>query len=151
MQDNNIATPKAVLLLGYGGLIPFIAFTLAMLFDPLRSGIWRDTVLTYASVILSFVGALHWAFAMLAKDLSSNLSQSQRYAWSVVPALVGWFALLIPPLVAGIVLAVFFIIHLDQDRRLIKQIELPTWYLPLRIQLTLVATLAVVIAGLTAP
>jgi hypothetical protein len=142
--------PKAAIILGYSGLIPFIAFSLSMSLDSYRASIWRDALLTYGSVILSFVGALHWAFAMLAKDLPP-LTQKQRYAWSVVPALVGWFALLIPPFIAGTLLAVFFILHYDQDRRLSKHMSLPAWYLPLRLQLTVVATLAVLIGGLSAP
>ena len=142
--------PKAAIILGYSGLIPFIAFSLSIFLDSYRASIWRDALLTYGSVILSFVGALHWAFAMLTKDLSP-LTQKQRYAWSVIPALVGWFALLIPPFVAGISLAIFFIVHYDQDRRLSKHMLLPAWYLPLRLQLTVVATVAVLIAGLSAP
>ncbi|MBU6468682.1 MAG: DUF3429 domain-containing protein [Betaproteobacteria bacterium] len=150
MNNSTTPLPKAVIWLGYGGIIPFVAFTLALFLDPLRSSIWRDSVLSYGSIILSFVGALHWAFAMLAPDLN-ELTQKQRYAWSVIPALAGWFALLIPPFMAGLLLGVFFILHLDQDRRLNKLNVLPQWYLPLRVSLTVVATLSVLIAGLTAP
>jgi hypothetical protein len=51
------------------------------------------------------MGAIHWGLAMK----TSSASDSARwYALGVLPALVGWFALLLPSLPALILLAVAF-------------------------------------------
>lgn len=53
-------------------------------------------LLSYGAVILSFVGALHCGFAM-AHPATAEQGVSGMYVWSIMPALVGWVALLITP------------------------------------------------------
>jgi NADH:ubiquinone oxidoreductase subunit 5 (subunit L)/multisubunit Na+/H+ antiporter MnhA subunit len=74
---------------------------------------------------------------MTRTDLSEQ-HRNATWAWSVVPALLAWLALLITP-AAGVVLVVGFLAQYLQDRRLSRQSSLPPWYLPLRLQLTSVA------------
>jgi Protein of unknown function (DUF3429) len=64
--------------------------------------------------------------------------------WSVVPSLVAWMALLMTPRSAVMLLVAGFLIHLWQDRRLVQRVNLPAWYLPLRLKLTLVACLSLI-------
>ena len=92
----------------------------------------------YGAVILSFVGALHWGIAMSAPDLEAALRR-RAFAWSVVPALMAWPALLLEPRVGSVILVAAFAIHYLQDRRLASQASLPGWYLPLRLRLSTVA------------
>ena len=88
--------PLLVAWLGYGGLIPFVALTVGLQMSPEwadRFGLW---LLGYGAVILSFVGALHWGFAMMIEELA--LARRQRaYAWSVVPSLLGFAAIILGP------------------------------------------------------
>jgi hypothetical protein len=42
-------------------------------------------LVNYGAVILSFVGALHWGFAMTAQDMKAE-QRSGRFIWSVIPA-----------------------------------------------------------------
>lgn len=81
--------PRLVALLGYGGLLPFGLGALGLLFMPTGHALWQTLLLAYAAIILSFVGALHWGFAMGA-DASDAPG---LYSWSVVPALLGWAGL----------------------------------------------------------
>lgn len=140
-----ISSPQRVALLGYGGLLPFIATAIGSVLDGAHAAFWRDALQTYGAVILSFVGALHWGFAMLAKDLD-DAERDARYLWSVIPALLAWPALLLSGGLANALLLGGFLLHYWQDRRLAQRCALPSWYLPLRGQLTGVACLCLIIS-----
>lgn len=126
--------------LGYGGLLPFAGTALLCWLDPSHRGLWLEVLLAYGAVILSFVGALHWAFAMV-HPAAAGRPMNGLYAWSVMPSLLGWLALLVAPTVGATLLIAGFLVHYRQDRRLAKLLPLPAWYLPLRLQLTTVACL----------
>lgn len=151
--------PRLVVLLGYGGLLPFAAGVIGLLLVPAGQAVWQTMLLGYAAVILSFVGALHWGFAMRAEPaLALGL-----YGWSVVPALLGWLALLLPGLLpllgsdsrtgtawAALLLIVAYAAHYLRDRRITRQQALPAWYLPLRLRLSVGALLALTVLAATA-
>jgi hypothetical protein len=95
-------------------------------------------LLSYGAVILSFVGALHWSFAMLLHELPIN-KKRWSFLWSIAPSLAAWISLSIPTFYGLILLAVFFAIALMRDKQLLDNIALPSWYMPLRRNLTVVA------------
>ena len=132
--------PRSVAWLGYGGLLPFLVLAPISLVDMHHAPLWSDPLFAYGAIILSFVGALHWGFAMTLADLAEE-QRTGRFIWSVVPALLAWPAVLLSPIFAGPLLIVGFIAHYWQDRRLAAGTRLPAWYLPLRLRLTSVACL----------
>ena len=81
--------------------------------------------------------------AMSLPDLSDR-QRSAWFAWSVVPALIAWPAVLFSPPLAAPLLVFGFIAHYLQDRRLASQARLPDWYLPLRLRLSCVACICLV-------
>lgn len=126
-------------LLGYLGLLPILLSTTLIFFDSHHVMLWRNLLLTYAVVILSFLGALHWAFAMSIE----NLTIEKRHAmliWSVIPSLVAWVALFIPQTFGLLLLSCFFVFALLMDIKLAQLNRLPAWYLPMRFRLTIVMT-----------
>lgn len=135
--------PRSVAWLGYGGLLPFTYLALAVPLDPTHAPLWRGTLIAYSAVILSFVGAVHWGFAMTQASLKPQ-QRSLAYVWSVVPALLGWVALLLPVAPASVVLIVGFVAHYALDRQLMRSADLPAWYLPLRLRLTAVACICLI-------
>jgi len=147
-NENAIALPRTVAWLGYGGLIPFLALTPASLLDHHHGALWSDALYAYGAIILSFIGALHWGLAMSQPELSER-QRSAWFAWSVVPALIAWPAILFSPPLAAPLLVFGFIAHYLQDRRLARQARLPDWYLPLRLRLSSVAVVCLV-AGIFA-
>nr|WP_315429326.1 DUF3429 domain-containing protein [uncultured Albidiferax sp.] len=138
--------PPTVAWLGYGGLLPFIALALAAVLDSAPHYAWGAALRTYGAVILAFVGALHWGFAMALAGLDARQRQ-RRFVWSVVPSLLAWPALLVPPWLALGLLVVGFLAHYAQDLRLARMASLPTWYLPLRLRLTTVACVCLLLGG----
>ena len=147
-KDHSVALPRIVAWLGYGGLIPFITLATASLLDHQHGVLWRDALLGYGAVILSFIGALHWGLAMGLPGLSER-QRAACFGWSVIPALIAWLAVTFSSIVGAPMLFLGFVAHLMQDRRLARHAALPPWYLPLRMRLSIVAV-ACLLVGLVA-
>ena len=139
-MTSSTSSPSVVTWLGYGGLIPFVVLALANVFEPTYAITWTRALLGYGAVILSFVGALHWGFAMTHPQLQDRAHHA-LYLWSVVPSLLGWVALLMVPKAGATLLIAGLLAHYRQDLRLARVINLPGWYLPMRLRLTVLACL----------
>lgn len=137
-MPGNEATAK---ILGYAGLIPFVTLSigswiaLPLISEPL------PVLIAYAATILSFMGAIHWGIAMSGSKEQNNA----RFYISVLPALLAWLALLIPPAYALAIFIFTFIALYLYERFSPDSVDFPQWYLPMRGTLTLV-----VVACLTA-
>ena len=136
--------PRHVAWLGYGGLLPFIGLAALAGIDPHHDVVWSDALVGYGAVILSFIGALHWGVAMSAPGLDAVVRR-RAFVWSIVPALLAWPASLLAGSVAPLLLVLGFVVHFVMDKRLAGMAELPSWYLPLRWRLTLVACLCLML------
>jgi hypothetical protein len=134
--------PRPALVLGGAGLIPFLAGV---------AGVWTldypdfflalNLMMAYAAVVLAFLGAVHWGLA-LAQEAAGNWG---RLAPSVLPALAGWSALMLPNALGLLLLAIGFAGAFLADRAAVTANRAPAWYKALRKPLTLV-----VLAGLAA-
>jgi len=146
------STPRIVVLLGYGGLIPFMSLAGISLTTIFPRPFVESAMFYYAATILSFVAALHWGFAMTIKSLSEQ-EQTRRYLWSVIPPLLAWVALLMAPTICTLILIGGFIAHLWQDIVFHQrpEVELPKWYLPLRIRLTTIAVSCLTVLLIQSP
>lgn len=140
--------PSVPLWLGAGGLIPFVILTGAVWFSDEAYRIMAyEWLRTYAAVILSFVGALHWSFAMLHPKMTEP-ERNTVMAWSIVPALVAWLALLAPLRHGLAVTAAMFALHYAMDRAFVQRFALAEWYLPLRGGLTIVVIVCLTLAAI---
>ncbi|CEN55684.1 conserved membrane protein of unknown function [Candidatus Methylopumilus turicensis] len=108
--------------------------------------VWRNLLISYAAVILSFLGAVYWGVAMIVKEMPIK-KRNVMLSWSVIPSIVAWIGLLIPQVYGLIVMSIFFVISFFMDMQLMKSEAKPTWYLPLRFQLTVVVTTCLVTAA----
>lgn len=90
-------------LLTFAGAIPFLIIGAVILFDPLASATAIEVLISYGAVILSFIGAVHWGFAL--RDVAHPVGatplspaslgyERQLLTFGIVPALIGWVALL---------------------------------------------------------
>lgn len=128
--------PTPPLVFGLGGLIPFCGLALAAWVAAPENAVQAVRFLAYyGAVILSFVGALHWAFAMTQPI--GEFERGRVYGWSVCPAIAAWFALMLPTAGGLVVMAVVFLLHYRMDSKLAQLAALPAWYLKLRLWLTL--------------
>ncbi|HEY7804960.1 MAG TPA: DUF3429 domain-containing protein [Orrella sp.] len=133
---NSTKIPLSVLLPGLAGLIPFVVLSLSEVMSlglpPIISLIAFNT---YGAVILSFVGAIWWG---LAAGSTQSVPRQVMFSWSVVPALIGWFATLVAPDVGVLMLSVGFALQWLGDAWLVRRYRdvAPAWLFPLRTILT---------------
>lgn len=88
--------------LSVAGLIPFLVAGIIVLLDPVDTPIAVQVLISYGAVILSFIGAVHWGFALrdTAHPLPGAMTpqmlgyERQLLTFGVLPALLGWLALL---------------------------------------------------------
>lgn len=159
MAARKQAIPTPALVLGVGGLIPFITTALTLCFPAtivqlLGNGFSATDTQHYAilalgaygAVILSFLGGIRWGKLLNDK---SRIRHWTPLALSVVPSLVAWFALLLAPLWMLSVLAAGFVLQYAQDIEAVKRAELPAWFGRLRTILTTGAVLSL-LTGLVA-
>ncbi|XP_024385924.1 uncharacterized protein [Physcomitrium patens] len=154
------AVPFPALLLGAAGLIPFVALTpplAQMLPIPAIVAVsYADAQAAYGASIVSFLGAIHWGLAMAdyaapGKGGVANMTlMTTRYVWSVVPSLMAWTALLLPPgcKFALLIFSLWTALGVDFVYARLKLV--PYWFLSLRWPLTLVASVSMVPSMLAA-
>ncbi len=136
--------PRPALVLGLSGLAPFIAATLVLVAGAGEAeSTWRLLLLGYGVAILSFMGGVQWGLAMQRADARDWL----RYGTSVVPALLGWIAFVLPPIAQFPLLAAAFVLLLAYDLNAARRGETPAWYPNLRWPLTVVVTLCLVVVS----
>ena len=136
--DTAPSAPRMVSWLGYGGLLPFLAFAMLTWTNHERWALWHECLLFYGAVILSFVGALHWGVAMTTGKMSAR-ERDAMFAWSVVPALMAFVALIAHSVVGDVLLVLGFLLHYGMDLRIASRAAMPAWYLPLRWRLSVTA------------
>ncbi len=133
-------TPRSAVAsrLGYAGTLPLLLIAAAMWVVPGWQSWLHPALLAYAALVLSFVGAVHWGLALVdAPPLPQGFAE-RMFAWSVVPCLVAWVALLAPRPWATLLLVAGMLVQRLQDQRLARVRTLPRWYLRLRTHLSVV-------------
>lgn len=137
--------PLSAFVLGWAGVIPFAALAIATVARWPLPVPAEFALRAYGVAILSFMGGVQWGLTMRAGDGSDE--GWRGYAASVLPALLGWVALLIPSRPGLVLLAIGFAALLAYDLRTVRQGYAPPWYGRLRWQLT---SAVVVLLGVAA-
>jgi len=124
--------------LGYGGLIPFIGLAWAVWSpDPSERARSLSALLGYGAIILGFLGAIHWGLAM--REAPGKATGS--LVWGVTPSLFAWVALLLNPAVGLCLVGAGLWACFAVDCMAYPRFGVRAW-LPMRLVLTLVASLA---------
>ena len=143
--------PLTAWILGFGGVIPFLALFLALLpgFSPGFADSREITLwlLAYAAIILSFLGAIHWGVALArGDDTANNRSANWSFLYGIMPALLAWFALLLPHNIALFLMAGLVMLAYGADAILLFK-RLNSDYSILRLYLTAAVTLLLLASG----
>jgi len=148
-----MSIPRAPLLLGLAGLIPFIWGALTVLNDDLAA-IGADTLgprfvgpyvqLFYGSVILSFMSGVLWGFATKAPGARA----ATGYTLSVIPALWAFFMTGGGPTSAATNLIFGFAGLLMLDFAFSQWGLTPRWWMRLRLLLTAIVILCLAVTVL---
>ena len=136
------------LVFGLAGLIPFIGLAGVAAIGPEQWRTVAQILLTqYGALILSFVGALHWGYAL--QQEARGREAWLRYGYSVVPALWAWLALQFPSSLGMQMLGLALIVCLVVDFALLKLATLPVWFTRLRVILTTGGSASLLVASVT--
>jgi hypothetical protein len=137
-------TPPRVL--GFAGLMPFIALAAMIRLGPGTWYVYWMTALSYyGAVILTIVGALQWAYAL--KRSARGGSAWLQYGFSVAPALIAWLSLLLPVWSALQLQAGGLLVCYAFDRNMACFDPVPAWFLRMRAVLTLVGAASLTFAS----
>ncbi len=121
--------------LGYLAVVPFVAgAALVWIVDRAWHASIAQALSAYAAVVVAFIGALHWGLAFPQSAPAPRL-----FVWGVVPSLVAWVAVLLPPRIGLVIHAAMLVACYLVDRMTYPQQGVGAW-LPLRLRLTIVAT-----------
>ena len=155
----------APILLGVAGAVPFVALAapLAPMLDPylpeaLFPAAYRGEMqAAYGATILSFLGGIHWGFASagfggagaVALPAATKAARERvllagpvRFAWSVVPSLVAWPALMLSLPYQLVTVATSLGAALAVDVAYATKGLSPRWLTPLRFGLTATAAVS---------
>lgn len=135
------ATPRAAAWMGYLGLLPFLAGAIGMWAGVAVAGTW---LAAYGAIILSFVGAIHWGAAA-----SRGQYAPLPYVLSVVPALIGWLALMLTPAAGLALMAIAFAAWRIAEHGLLDEYQ-PGWLRRLRTRLTAGASVSLLVGAAAA-
>ena len=134
------SSPRPALVLGIAGAIPFTHLAILSLAAPEYIQLIVQAQCAYAASILSFIGAVHWGFAL------SNPVRLQpdwgTLGYSVTPSLVAWLALLMKPGYGLVTLSIGLLYAFARD---MNTKCFPVWYYALRKVLTTLAVSSVLI------
>lgn len=142
--------PRAALILGWLGVIPFAACAvLTVTGGVLSYSATIDALVVYGAIILSFMGGAQWGLAMVTASADYKL-MGFRLAVSVVPALVAFGLALMPSASALFGLATAFAALFLHDVALVGNDAAPAWYPALRAQLTAAVVACLIFGGIYA-
>jgi hypothetical protein len=131
--------------LALAGFVPFAVLAL-WLYGIAPDHPWRQGTIVlltaYGAIILSFLGGLRWGIALTDRDGESR----RDLMLGVVPPLLGWSAIVVPPPLTFVLLAVAFAAQGAWDSLTLTSDAVPAWFRRLRIQMTMLVVAALVVA-----
>lgn len=105
-----------------------------------------DILLTYAAVIVSFLGGIHWGFAVNQYTQNRPIA-NMLIAESIIPSLVAWAVLLYPDhYVQLLVLTLLYTFTWGIDSLLYNNNLMPQWFFNIRCIITPVVVVSLYVA-----
>lgn len=142
MKNYNI--PKLITALG---ILPFILITLALWLKVGDRAMCGAALVSYAVMILSFVGGIHWGLALTSTQ--TGTARTMMFVESSVFVFAGWVVAL-SPIILPYKLIGLMILYGNiwvADKLYARKLTLPEWFLPIRTTSTLIVMLCLVLAA----
>jgi hypothetical protein len=128
--------------LGLAGLLPFVLGAAGVwLLNLDWSALAATALLTYAAVIVSFLGGIHWGLAMRQVRAPRGW-----LIWGVLPSVLAWAGLLLNSAWGLLLMAASLILCYVVDCQIYRPLQLGRWLI-LRGLLTFVAVLSCLAAA----
>ena len=128
--------------LAWLGLLPFVGGALLVWLVDARAHPYVTLALSsYAALIVSFLGGIHWGLAMRQSAPAVSL-----LGWGVCASLLAWVAVLMPPNAGLVIEGALLVAAYLVDRRVYPREGLARW-LTLRFRLTAIGALSCFVAA----
>jgi hypothetical protein len=138
---------KLPLILTLVGGVPFIVLSILISvksFNNTKDAL--DILLTYAAVIISFLGGIHWGFAVHQFTANRPIA-NMLIAESIVPSLIAWGVLLYPDhYVQLLVFTLLYTFTWGIDSLLYNNNLMPQWFFNIRCVITPVVVVSLYVA-----
>jgi len=133
--------PRFVILLGYAGLVPFIAGPLWLTAEPASAPVWLDHIWTaYITLIAAFLAGTFWGFALMAA--AGPEGRLGVFIASML-MLLTWVAMWLPFRLSLFALALVFLLLLLADFWRERTLDTIPGYFMLRTMLTVGVLVAI--------
>jgi hypothetical protein len=144
---NDPSTRQLAWALGLGGLIPFVGLAGLVWWAPAaQAELAQRAQILYAASILSFLGGLHWGFAL--SERLRPLALKRALVWSVLPSRWAWGSALAAPRVALGSLALGLLLAWAFDRQAWRSYGVDEAFLRMRLALTAIAVLTLLASAM---
>lgn len=142
------SAPRLPIALTLLGALPFIALSISVTFiDAPVTGWMMQALLTYAAVILSFLGGIRWGFALQHAAHGKPRLINRLYLESVGLSLAAWGTLFLPELHQRLLsFAFLFALAWGLESLLYNRRLIPLWYFNLRSIITPIVVVAMYVA-----
>jgi hypothetical protein len=132
-------------LLGFAGLIPFVALSAAFFLPVHIPHTFINYALSsYAVAIISFLGAIHWGLEM--RESPTATTNPAAWIWGITPSLLAWFTTLLTPPFNLLCMAIVLWLCYRVDQKRYPHYQMEFW-LPMRFRLTLVASISCLVSS----
>ena len=133
--------PRTAKGLGRAGLLPFCIAPLLLYLDPVHRDLYTDALGSYALAILCFLVGIWWGLALIRRSALALLLSNAL----VLAAFFG--KLLLPASAFFLLCCLLFPLTVVVERSLWLFRRQPAYYASLRLQLTAVATVALLLSA----
>ncbi|MDN3920991.1 DUF3429 domain-containing protein [Roseateles violae] len=131
--------------LAHAGLAPFVVGAALIWLIGDRNldahGFATFALSAYASLVISFLGGIHWGLAF-----RQTIPSPQPFVWGIAPLLLAWIAVLMPAYAGLALQGALLVLGYLLDRRLYPVLGASAW-LTLRFRLSAIAALSCFLAA----
>jgi hypothetical protein len=129
------------------GTLPFVALSIAISTHQFHDAkMMIEFLLTYAAIIISFLGGIHWGISLHHYNYSYRIANLLTLE-SVAPSLVAWGILFYPGVhVQLLVLTLLYALMWSVDSLLYNRDLIPQWFFELRSIVTPIVVVSLYVA-----
>ena len=131
-------------LLGYAGVFPLLLLVILIwILDKRYYPFLIDSIFSYISIILTFIGAVYWSFAFF---LNNEQKAKLCYLFSVFPGILAWLTFIFVSnfFLKTILFIIYFLSIYQIEKKVFKTIKIPINYIKLRFKLTFLVTILLI-------
>lgn len=136
--------PKGLIFIG---VLPFFVMTALLWRDGADTAVWGAGLVSYAALMLSFLGGIHWGFA-LTGAFTGN-ARNMMFIESAVFVLAAW-TITFSSIILSYKLIGMMLLYGNlwvADKLYVRRIALPEWFLPARALATAAVMVSLVLAA----